>query len=210
MDIGTVSALALASYQAAVSSYGQGSIATSPGTGSSAATSSSGTSSPSGTQDAAALQALASVYTNLTTNSNSILPVPDTLSALAGNSGALGSLVSGIYQLSAANGNSKPDLSALSATAATVGGLNATTASILFAGNSSNGQDGFSALAVNMNSILALASYSDHLNNIPTGSLGAAATAAAASIDPNQPSAVQNAIQAAQSSALTSSLNLFA
>ncbi len=200
MAIGTASALAPYNYQTAVSSYGQGSNATS----------SSATSGSSNAQDAAALQALVSAYSGLASNSNGFLPAPDTLASLAGSSGALGSLASGIYKLSAANGNTTPDLSALSATAASVGGLNATAASILFAGTGSQGRDNLTSSAINMNTVLALTAYSNQLNNIPNGTLGAAATAAASNINPNQPADVQTAIQGAQTSLFRSTLNLLA
>jgi hypothetical protein len=60
-----------------------------------------------------------------------------------------------------------------------------------------------------MNAAVALASYAYHQAGIPTDTIGAAATTAASSIDPTQPTSVQAAIQAARSSSLTSSLNLF-
>jgi hypothetical protein len=55
---------------------------------------------------------------------------------------------------------------------------------------------------------LALASYSNYQNGIPTGTLGSAATAAATSIGSTQPSNIQTAIQSAQSGSLSSVLNL--
>jgi len=85
-----------------------------------------------------------------------------------------------------------------------------TTASILFAGTGNQGQDGFASAAINMNASLALASYSNQLNHIPTGSLAAAATAAAANINPNNPADIQKAIQSAQTSMFQSTLNLLA
>jgi hypothetical protein len=203
MDIGVASAPALSNYQATPISYGQG--ATSPSASPSSSTSTAGSS-----QNAAVLQALASTYTSLTTDANGILPAPDALSALAGSSGALGPLVSGIYSASVANGNTSFSLPGLSASAASVGGLNATAASILFSGTSTQGSDGPFASAINLNAALALVSYSDSQNGIPNGTLGAAATAASAGLGLAQPTGTPNAVQSAQSSLLTDTLNLLA
>jgi peptidoglycan DL-endopeptidase CwlO len=216
VDIGSASALALYNYQTTLNGYNQGATAsattgTSTSSSTSPATSSSSpTSTASDAQDAAVLQALASAYTSLTTNSNGILPAPDALSAAAGTSGALGSLVSGIYAEAVASGKTALNLSSLSASAASVGGLNASTASILFAGNPSNGLDNISSSAINLNATLALASYSNHLKDIPNSSATVAATGAAAGTDSTQPADVQNAILSAQSASFNSTLNLFA
>jgi len=216
VDIGSASALALYNYQTTLNNYGQGTTS-SASTGSSTASassstpsSSSSTSSANDAQDAAVLQALASAYTSLTTNSNGILPAPDALSAAAGTSGALGSLVSGIYSEAAASGKTSLNLSSLSASAASVGGLNSTTASILFSGSTSNGLDNISPAAINLNATLALVSYSNYQNDIPNSSATVAATSAAAGTDTTQPSDVQNAILSAQSASFNSTLNLFA
>ena len=205
MDVGTASALSLYNYQTTLNGNSQGAGSSSASTGSTAPTSGSA-------QDAAVLQALTSTYASLTTSSNSLLTTPDALSALAGSS-ALIPLVSGIYSASVANGNASSAFSGLSTSMVTEGGLSATSASILFssnnASNNASGMDGFSSTAINMNASLALAAYSNYQNGIPSGTLGAAASAAAAKIDTTQTSTVQTAIQAAQSASLTSSLNLF-
>ena len=208
MDIGASSALALHGYQTTLNGYSQGTTSSSASTGSLTSSANNSTSSSNDTQDAAVLQALASTYTSLTTNSNGVLPAPDALSALAGSSSVLGPLVRAIYSESVASGKSDLNQSSLSASAASVGGLNATSASILFAGSASNGLDNISSSAINLNATLALTSYANH----QAGILNSTATAAAAAIGTGstQSSDVQKAIQSAQSVSLNSTLNLFA
>jgi hypothetical protein len=95
-----------------------------------------------------------------------------------------------------------------SSSLATLGGLDSASASTLFSGGSSSGLLGFSPSAINMSASLALAAYANQQSGIPSGTLGAAATAATSNLDSTQSSIVQAAIQSAQSTVLTSSLNL--
>jgi hypothetical protein len=111
--------------------------------------------------------------------------------------------MSALYSESVASGKTSFDLSALSASAASVGGLDSASASILFSGSSS-GSGGISSAALNLNATLALASYSNYLNGVPTG------TKAATTTNSTQPTDIQAAIQTAQSTALSSMLNLLA
>jgi hypothetical protein len=216
VDIGSASALALYNYQTTLNSNTQGansSASTSSSTSSSvgpATPSTPSTSTANDAQDAAVLQALVGTYTSLTSNSNGFLPAPDALSALAGSGSDLGPLVSGIYSEAAASGKTSMNLSSLSASAASVGGLNSASASILFSGNSGNGLDNISSSAINLNATLALASYSNHLSGIPDSSASALATAAAPGTSSTQSADLKGAAQSAQAGALNSTLNLFA
>jgi hypothetical protein len=203
MNIGTAGALALYSYQTTLNGYGQGSTGGSASTANSP--SSTSASNPGSAQDAAILKALADTYTSLTTASNGYLPAPEALSALAGSSGVLGPLVNAIYSKASASGSTSLNLSALSASSASVGGLNSAAASTLFSGGGNSGPGALSSAAVNLNATLALASYSNYLKGVPAGS-----ASAAAANQSTQPADVQAAIQSAQSTAFTSMLNLLA
>ena len=198
MDIGATSALNLYSYQTALKKSGQ----------SATASSASGASSSSSTaQSEAVLQALSSVYSGTSTVSG-LFSSTDSLATLAGTSGVLGPLVSGMYSASVASGNTSSTMAGLSASLATVGGLDASSASLLFSGQGTNGSSGYASSAINLTGTLALAAYANKQNGVPATTLGAAASKAAASIDSTQPANVQSAIQAAQSATTTSTLNL--
>jgi hypothetical protein len=203
MDIGPTSALGLYNYPTTLSSLGQGTTSASASPNSSISPVSSSTSSTSSAQDAAVLQALTDTYTSLTANSNG-------LSALLGSSSVLGPLVSGIYSESTANGKTPPDLSSLAASAASVGGLNSASASILFSGNNSNGLDNISSPVINMNATVALAAYYNQQNDLSTSIAPTAAATAVTGTGSTQSSDVKTAIHSAQSALLNSTLNLFA
>jgi hypothetical protein len=86
--------------------------------------------------------------------------------------------------------------------------VDTTSASILFASNSNKNSSGISSAAINLNGSLALASYANYLQGVPSGTAQASATKAASGS--TQSSDVQTAIQSAQSSAFNSILNLLA
>jgi hypothetical protein len=203
MDIGTTSALGLYNYPTTLNGYGQGTTSASASPNSSISPSSSSTSSTGSAQDAAVLQALTDTYTSLTTSSNG-------LNALLGSSNVLGPLVSGIYSESAANGQTPPDLTSLAASAASVGGLNSASASILFSGNSKNGLDNISSSAINLNATVALAAYYNQQNDISNSTATTSAAPAVTGTGSPQSSDVKLALQSAQSALLNSTLNLFA
>lgn len=197
MDIGAASALNLYNYQTALKNAGQ----------STATNASSVSSSSSTAQSEAVLQALSSVYSG-TSSVSGLFSSTDSLAALAGTSGVLGPLVSGMYSASVASGNTSSTVAGLSASLATVGGLDASSASILFSGQGTSSSSGYASSAIDLTGTLALAAYANKQNGVPTTTLGAAASKAAASIDSTQPAHVQSAIQAAQSASTTSTLNL--
>jgi len=99
------------------------------------------------------------------------------------------------YQLAQKNGGQI----SLPAPQATFGGLNASTISTLFsdsrATSEPTGLEGYSA-AVNLNSALVLTAYVAQQNEDAT------------SVDPTEPSKVQQAIQSAQTSLFTNTLDL--
>jgi hypothetical protein len=95
-----------------------------------------------------------------------------------------------------------------SSSLATLGGLDSSSASTLFSGGSASGLLGFSPSAINLSASLALAAYANQQSGIPNGTLGAAVTGATSNLASTQSSIVQAAIQSAQSTVLTSSLNL--
>jgi hypothetical protein len=196
MDVGAASALALYNYQTALKAGSQG---TSGSTASSGTQATATSSSLNPTQDAAILQALANTYGSLSTVASGVLAAPDTL----------GSLVSGMYSLSSAGG-APISFSGLAASLATEGGLDTSSASILFSTkDSSSSSSGFTS-AMDLNAKLALASYTSQQAGLPTGTVGAAAASAASKVDTTQTSSVQAAIQSAQSGVTSSLLNLLA
>jgi len=188
MEINTAGALSLYTYQSALQNA-QAAGAT-----------------PAGAQGAAVYQALTSAFAADTSGSSG-----DPLLAAAGSSG-LASLVSGIYSTAAAagGGTGAPIASLSSSLATAVGGTNAATASGLLSGLGSDGLDGITADALNLNTTLALAAYSDTQNGLSSGTLTSLARTAAANIDATQPSSVQAAIQASLTGSFTNTLNLLA
>ena len=196
MDVGTVGATSLSSYQTALKSVAQSAAST----GSAASTSGTG-------QSATVLQALSAAYANLTGSSIGTQPASDALSFLAG-SDALSTLAKGIYSASAASGDAASSISSLSGSLAKVGELTAASPSILNSGQGTSGLDGFSSAAINLDATLALASYTNRQNGIPDGTIGAAAAKLASGIDTTQTASVQAAIQAAQAISMASTLNL--
>jgi hypothetical protein len=127
------------------------------------------------------------------------LPGPDEASSPARSS--LDTLAGGALSKSLAGGQTAPNLRGLSASAASVGGMSAATASILLAGGSGNGLDTLSSSDPNLNATLALASYSNAQNDNPNGTLLDGSILAANA---------QGGSQAAQAASLNSTLNLFA
>lgn len=93
----------------------------------------------------------------------------------------------------------------------TIGGMGTATLSALLSGSRSQStpsdQDGYSS-SLSLNSALVLTAYSAKQNGLST-TVNAAANASVASLDPTDPFSVQNAIQSAQSSFLTNTLDLF-
>jgi hypothetical protein len=187
MEISTASALSGYSYQNAVQ------------------TAQAAGASQSTAQSTAVAQALTSAYTFATTSSSG-----DPLADLAGTSG-LASLVSGIYSASAASGSTANPIASLATTLTTaVGGTNATTASGILSGLGTDGLQDMPTQALSLNASLALTAYTDTQNGLPSGTLTQDATAAAASIDPTQPTSVQSAIQGATAGSYANTLNLLA
>ncbi len=133
-------------------------------------------------QSAAVLQALQGSYANLAGN------------ALGGD--ALASLASGLQAVSG-NGGSADFL-------ALAGGADARAAASLFSAGSGSGLDA----ALGLNGTLALAAYAQRQEGLPSATARSAALAANA--EPASASAVQEAIQAAQSALSATTLNLLA
>ncbi len=200
MDVGAASALTLSNYQMALNSYGQGVI-------SSLANAIGTSSATSGPKNTAVLQDISNIYSSLTGDANGGLSAADSLSSSA-DTNVLSPPESGPDSSSVTSGSAAFTAS-LATSSAMFGGLDSTSASILFGGTGVSGSDGLSSSAINLNASVALASYTAHQNGIPSGTIGAAASAAAAKIDTTQPATIQNAIQSAQSSLLTNTLNIF-
>lgn len=149
------------------------------------------TGSPASRQ-AAVLQALTAAYEGASSDLGGLLPAPDALSGLAGSS-SLASLMSGIYATALASGKG----GTLSSTFLQAqGGWNASATASLLATAGSGSLAGFSPSSLSLEATLALSAYTD-----------AQGTASAAS---SQPSTVQQILQAAESSRLATTLNLFA
>jgi len=194
MNVGGVSTLVGNGVPTVLTNGNQGSGSALAGTTNAASTAGSA-------QNAAVLQAL-------TATTNGLLPTPDALSSLAGESGVLATLVGGIHSASVANGNPSSPFPGLTTGLASVGGIDSASAATLFSGGSSSGLGGLSAAALNLNASLALASYTNNQAGLPTGNFAVAADAAATSPGSTSPADVQSAIQSAQSSVLTSTMNL--
>jgi hypothetical protein len=142
-----------------------------------------------GSQDTAVLQALTQAYASQNTPLPGDTSAPDSLTQLAGAS-ALGPLVSGIYSVSVASGGSASPVHGMAASLTTVGGVNASSAATLLGEDSS----GFSNLNVAASEALAAYRYQQ-------GVLGSTGNASSATY-------AQQLAQAAQTSSMTTSLNL--
>jgi hypothetical protein len=125
----------------------------------------------------------------------------------AGASTSLSALVSGVYSAAVANGGTATSFSGLAGSMSTaVGGTSASEASGLLSSLGSDGLQGLSTNALDLNATLAMTAYTDAQDGLPSGTLTAAATAEAATLDPA--SSAQTAVQSAQANATTNTLDL--
>jgi len=170
MNIGATSAVNLYNYQSTVQSSGQ---------------------------SAAVLQALAQTYSGAAASGEGLFSSTDSLSALAGSSDTLGSLMGGIYSASAANGST--DFSAAGLSTSSIGGLDSSSASSLLnslgksSSSSSNPLENLTIADLNPGLASAIAKYQYQQ------SVGASSA---------NPNAVSQLVQTAQSLQATGTLNL--
>lgn len=203
MDVGATSALTLSSYQTASSRYGQGVLA-------SLANAINSSSSMSDSKNMAVFQDLSAIYSTLTGSASPSSSTTDSVLTTSTTSGLVPS-TGGTSPSSLPNGNATLSAASLAVSAASFGGVDSTSASILFSGSKASTPAGLASAAINLSASVALASYSAYQSGIPTGTtLGAAATSASAKIDTTQPTDIQTAIQSAQSGLLNSTLSLLA
>lgn len=151
----------------------------------------------------AVTQALASTYSNLSTQpGGDLFPSLDALSSLAGSSSVLGPLMNALYSANAASGKATYSVAELRASSSSVGGVNTAMASSLFAGSAD--PSGFSNASLTLNSSLALTAYANAQKGIPASGTAAAA----AKLDSTQADQVQQALQGAQAATTANLLNL--
>jgi len=183
MDVSTASALNLYAYQTAI-----GGTSTSNGA--------------SASQGSAILQALATAYSSSTSG----LPSTDSLAALAGSANSLSPLVSGIYTAAVANGTSS---TALSSALSGLLGTDTSSSTSLLASLGSSGLGGISSAGLSPNVTLALESYANQQDGVPT-TLTAAANKALSGTDTSSASAIQGLINSSKTSTYSSLMDLLA
>ena len=150
----------------------------------------------SSSQSAAVLQVLAQTYGEAAASGSGLF-ASDALSSLAGTDQAMAALTAGVYSAAAANGNSSFPTDGLSS--ATIGGLDASSASSLLGGMGSTGTSdgllGLSSTALDPSLAAAISSY-QYQQSIGSG--------AGSTSD----GAIHQVVQAAQSTQFSSTLNL--